>query len=41
VVFQNDETCDVKWAKKEEINKMMEDGTFIPFKDLPYFNELE
>ena len=41
VVFQEEETCDVKWAKKEEISKMMEENIFIPLVDLPYFNELD
>ncbi len=40
VVFQEEETCDVKWAKKSEISQMMKEGTFIPLVDLPYFEEI-
>ena len=31
VVLQENETCDVKWATRDEICKMMEGGSFIPF----------
>ncbi|MDD2469887.1 MAG: hypothetical protein PHI22_03015 [Bacilli bacterium] len=41
MVFQADETCDVKWATKDEISKMMQENTFIPLSALPYFNELD
>ncbi len=41
VILEPEETCDVKWATKEEITKMMENNSFIPLADLPYFNDLD
>ena len=39
IIFQKDETCDAMWATRKEIKQSMENGTFIPDKDLPYFDD--
>lgn len=33
-ILQYEEVAEVKWAEKEEIKKMVQDGSFIPFKYL-------
>ena len=40
VVFQPGETCDAKWASKDVILQMMDDGSFIPKHIWPYIDEL-
>lgn len=37
VVLQKEETCDVKWASKEQIKQMMDQNIFIKFD---YIDEL-
>jgi len=41
VTFQPDEICDVMWADKEQIRKMIDEGIFIPPEEAyPYIDEL-
>ncbi len=40
VVFQPEETIDAMWATKDTINKMIDDGEFIPKERIPYIDEL-
>ena len=41
VVLQEEETCDAKWAEKEEIIRMIEqDDMFVPMRQFPYYKEL-
>jgi tellurite methyltransferase len=40
VVFQPEETCDAMWATKQQINKMIDEGAFIPREFLPYLDGL-
>lgn len=41
IVLQEGETCDAKWAQKEEIVRMIEqDNMFVPMRQFPYYREL-
>ena len=40
VILKADETCDVKWASREDIMNMIKNKEFIPLEDLPYIDEL-
>ena len=41
VTLQAEETCDAKWAEKDEIIRMIEeDDMFIPMRQFPYYKEL-
>jgi len=40
VVYQEGETCDAKFAAKDEINEMIDSGSFIGRKIFPYIDEL-
>lgn len=31
IVLQQEETCDVKWASKDELRALIQDGSFIPY----------
>jgi len=40
VVLQPDETCDARWASKEQIRQMIDEGIFISEEAYPYIDEL-
>lgn len=40
ISLQYEEVAEVKWAKKEEIKKMVQEGSFIPFKYLDTLFEI-
>lgn len=40
VKLQKEEVCDIKWATKEEILKMIETDDFVPMKEFPYYKDL-
>ncbi len=40
VVFCPDETCDVKWVSQSEINRMVDDGTFVTWDMFTRIEEL-
>jgi len=40
VFLAPDETCDAMWASRDEINRMIDDGTFITCKLCTYIDEL-
>lgn len=40
VVFAPDETCGVMWASRDEINKMIDEGTFTTWELFTYIDEL-
>ena len=40
IVLQPEETCDAMWATAETIRQMFKDGTFVPSRLHPYFEDL-
>ena len=40
LTLQKDEVCDVKWATKDEISKMILSGEFINTNNSQYVNEI-
>lgn len=40
VTLQPEETCDCRWATAEEILQLMEEGSFMPMTEHPYYTEL-
>lgn len=40
VVLNENETCDAKWATAAEIRKMIKNGEFVEYKELPFVDEL-
>jgi len=40
VTLAADETCDVMWASRDEINRMIDDGTFTTWGLFAYMDEL-
>ena len=40
IVFEPTETCDAKWANKQEILRLIDSGCFFPTEEYPYLNEL-
>ncbi|MCL2420920.1 MAG: NUDIX domain-containing protein [Defluviitaleaceae bacterium] len=40
VVLKPDETCNVMWASRDEINRMIDEGTFATWGQFTYFDDL-
>ncbi len=40
VILAPDETCNAMWASRDEINRMIDEGTFTTWKQYTYIDEL-
>jgi len=40
VILDPEETCDARWATREEINRMIDEGTFTTWNLAPYIDAL-
>ncbi len=40
VVLNENETCDAMWASSDKIKKMIENGEFVEYSELPFVDEL-
>jgi len=40
IIFQEDETCDARLVTKEDINKLIDEGSFVSRYIFPYLDEL-